>query len=487
MPGFLTTSQRKSLDAIEPFDEWEEFALFASHYFLLFAGKGGFLREEGLYRVLLQEETFPSKTEDIKNLASTAQVTFHSSTKHSERRRFAAATPFVGGAVAYHGGLGTKTRLNSCELILHNGNADIIIPSSLPALRPRMCHTLTRLEGGRYLLVGGRSSPDNALADCWIYDHSGKWCQVEDIVIPRYRHCAVGLPNSQVLVFGGKTSNGDVLNDCLVWNQNRGWKTVCVKGDIPPASFGAAMITTASGGVLLGGMTAEGTVVEEYWEWGFEIGTEHDSIKFRNASSQFTDVIKAEKPFCRFGSSLAWYPLGSGILLVGGIHGTRMLEKGSEILLIDDTHHSVATLNLDFGARRPLFVGSSVVSTPEAVMIIGGGAVCFSFGTYWNDGYWTLSPVGQDRPSWRFQEKIVCSNFSDPKPTAPSHAISHVRRVTIKSAEDFEDLVGKAQPIILEGLDIGGCTQKWSFAYLKERIGVRRQVCLVNTQRASRI
>lgn len=37
-PMFLTDDDRNSLDSVEPFDEWEELALFAGHYFLLVAG-----------------------------------------------------------------------------------------------------------------------------------------------------------------------------------------------------------------------------------------------------------------------------------------------------------------------------------------------------------------------------------------------------------------------------------------------------------------
>src|SRR5271156_5877915 len=39
-PDFLSPSQRLALDKVEPFDEWEELALFASHYFLLTAHTG---------------------------------------------------------------------------------------------------------------------------------------------------------------------------------------------------------------------------------------------------------------------------------------------------------------------------------------------------------------------------------------------------------------------------------------------------------------
>ena len=37
--SIVSLTQRKALDEIEPFDEWEEFILFASHYFLLVAVK----------------------------------------------------------------------------------------------------------------------------------------------------------------------------------------------------------------------------------------------------------------------------------------------------------------------------------------------------------------------------------------------------------------------------------------------------------------
>jgi tRNA wybutosine-synthesizing protein 4 len=479
IPEFLTANQRAALNTIEPFDEWEEFALFASHYFLLFAGKSVPLGKDGVYGALLQEDPSTDKIVDNPGAAITTQVTFYGPTRHQGCRRFAAAAPLEGLAVSYHGGLGTKTRLNSSELILHDVHINTKIPSSLPGLRPRMCHTLTCLEEGRFLLVGGRASPDDILADCWIYDSPiDKWHRVGDITAPRYRHCAVELPNSQALVFGGKTSNNCLLNDCVVWTQDCGWENVCIEGDIPPPCFGATMVAVASGGIFVGGMTVEGTVLEGYWEWDFKMGTKGASVKFQNASGKFSGVPLTKNPFCRFGASLVRSPFGSGLLLVGGIHGTRMLERDEEILFIDTTNYSIATLSLDFGARRPLLVGCSVISTPDAVMIIGGGAVCFSFGTFWNDGLWTLSARGRDQRAWRFQEKAVDFNPSDQTPAPSYPTISHVRRLSIKSAQDFEGVLDNAQPAILEGLDIGSCSRDWSFAYLKERIGVRRQVRL---------
>ena len=36
-PKFVSHEERITLDKVEPFDEWEEFILFASHYFLVVA------------------------------------------------------------------------------------------------------------------------------------------------------------------------------------------------------------------------------------------------------------------------------------------------------------------------------------------------------------------------------------------------------------------------------------------------------------------
>jgi tRNA wybutosine-synthesizing protein 4 len=44
------------------------------------------------------------------------------------------------------------------------------VASSFPS--SRMCHTITDIGDEGALLVGGRTSPDNALADCWIFH---KW------------------------------------------------------------------------------------------------------------------------------------------------------------------------------------------------------------------------------------------------------------------------------------------------------------------------
>jgi tRNA wybutosine-synthesizing protein 4 len=62
--AFTPPSLRRKLDTIEPFDEWEEFALFGGHYFLLVASNTG-LRKSTETSVKDAATTFPSaKTSD---------------------------------------------------------------------------------------------------------------------------------------------------------------------------------------------------------------------------------------------------------------------------------------------------------------------------------------------------------------------------------------------------------------------------------------
>lgn len=51
-----------------------------------------------------------------------------------------------------------------------------------------------------------------------------------------------------------------------------------------------------------------------------------------------------------------------------------------------------------------------------------------------------------------------------------------VPRVRLESERAFDEVVALGQPVILEDLDIGSCTRKWSLDYLSKQIGGERKV-----------
>ncbi len=117
------------------------------------------------------------------------------------------------------------------------------------------------------------------------------------------------------------------------------------------------------------------------------------------------------------------------------------------------------------------------------VLVVGGGAVCFSFGTFWNNGTWLIHD-NTTRPAtaWGLLDpnapvksfppmangNLVTKKTGQLVP-ATTHAI-------LTSAEDFRNVVLKATPRILKNLNIGPCTGLWTPDYLINKIGAGRQV-----------
>ncbi len=143
---------------------------------------------------------------------------------------------------------------------------------------------------------------------------------------------------------------------------------------------------------------------------------------------------------------------------------------------------------------RPLLIGASVTDTGRSLVIIGGSAVCFSFGTFWNKGCYTMSMVERNcnrgdhagvlKASvmpWRFLRSFAAatgtvSSRESPPTTGPKRRPVVVSRVQLASAEHFDRLLQAAQPVILEQSDIGSCSSKWTMEYLKEKVGSEREV-----------
>jgi tRNA wybutosine-synthesizing protein 4 len=144
-----------SLD-IEPFDEWEEFALFGCHYFLLIADNCKAL-----------SSLAPSETQDkIQTPGSQhlgiiqMSMEFTESIKGQGPRRFGAALFYrdskatADGACNF-GGMGSISRMSTCDG--YSSRIDAQLPqinSNIGYPSARMCHTVTDLGETGALLVG---------------------------------------------------------------------------------------------------------------------------------------------------------------------------------------------------------------------------------------------------------------------------------------------------------------------------------------------
>lgn len=266
---FLSADDRRKLDDVEPFDEWEEFCLFASHYLILHAAN------------YVNERVRPCSADCSPEIPSIeATTTYKPLTGHHGLRRFGTAmiaSDTLGRtSILNCMGLGPTTRLSSYDIYkLHGSGVDIRAKPTGPS--SRMCHSMTDLGIYGTLLAGGRNSPSRAKNDCWLFSKdSHQWERTWDLPIPLYRHAVCRLTGSAVaLLIGGKSGATAISDAVMVFDPDKGWVTCEVNGSPTPRPvFGA--ILTCSGreqegmptfhGFLIGGMS-DGVIQSQILAW----------------------------------------------------------------------------------------------------------------------------------------------------------------------------------------------------------------------------
>lgn len=271
--AFLASSERLALDDIEPFDEWEEFILFARHYFVLHAQASPSSKEPHDMEL---SQFSPGQTIPLEIVRHDAQGT--------PKRRYGASMLVQnpeGQSYAVHAlGMGTNGRLASCDVYAVHASSR---PLSMPPVGPpaRVCHSLTDLGIHGVLLAGGRTSPTKVSSDCWIYKKdTNSWQKSFDLPSPLFRHCAVRLPGSSLaLVLGGKSGHSLVSPDYFVFHPGRGWLKCLVSGRAPDPVFGAVTFTSNRpeaqnglfSGVISGGMLQDGTICNKIYQWELNV------------------------------------------------------------------------------------------------------------------------------------------------------------------------------------------------------------------------
>lgn len=483
-PLFLDDSVKSRLDDIEPFDEWEELALFAGHYFLLSATTS------------MASKFMPLATSKIFNTLQGRLVGLEvlaiPNPKGQGQRRYGTIVDVAEESFAHHGGIVSTKTQTGFDLYSKNGQPfDVVAPPE-----HLMCHTITTLHDGSVLFAGGRRSPASPSAACYLRE-DGKWTKTHELKPARYRHCSVAVTiNSKagVLVFGGKSGDGSALALWQLYDRELGWRELTC--DINTEVFGAAVVATSkTSGVLIGGMSSSGTLLSHYVEWQL---VQQGDGEVKLECEQIRDSRSAIR---RFGACLVQH--SCGLLLIGGTGPNGVLEADQEITVITPDGEvknttSVSTL-LSGDAYRPMLTGHSVKVVEDGVIIVGGGGVCFSFGAFWNENHFILrqvedvvtstwqilplekkvSSIGDNRQTDSHGQKNDPSLLQTSPPVCSAlHHARQIPRAGLSSSEDFQALVTTARPVVIQDLNLGPCLHLWTPNYLKERIGPDRSVII---------
>lgn len=283
---FVSSEERTALDEVEPFDEWEEFILFARHYIVLHA--------------YAEEQTDLTKTADQHQLEtlSTQQeqlaATSFERIGDAPKRRFGhcmtTKSPIGQNFALHMMGLGINGRADTYDVFSLSGNVDV---PSLPVTGPvpRMCSTVTNVGTFGQLLVGGRSSPANAFSDCWVFKElENTWKPTWRLPVPLYRHASLRLGTSSlVLVSGGRTGSSGISNDYFLFNPTTGWSLCEVQGDVAPAPVLGGLLANSTDtqstpgifhGLIAGGIGHDGLIETAQYLWSLDTtGTNVSNLK----------------------------------------------------------------------------------------------------------------------------------------------------------------------------------------------------------------
>ncbi|KAK3386929.1 hypothetical protein B0H63DRAFT_412060 [Podospora didyma] len=511
---FLSPEDRRKLDEVEDFDEWEEFALFASHYCLVHAkttaGGGGGDAKTVPGPTPLKSISLPVKPVDIQ---------FSECPGQRGQWRFGAAMQLLsqgGGSNVLVNvmGLGTKCRLQSCDVY---GQTNLEGPAGEAAREltfreggptTRMCHSLTELGSQQqhcYLLAGGRGSPSSPMKDCWLFDVDARsWKRTHDLPTPLHRHSVTGLGDSGLAFLVGGRGAAAAFDGYLVYHTELGWVSCEVVGTERPTDvYGAVLsswsteLKTRFDGIYAGGLQ-DGIVADQILSW------ELDVSDIKKPTVQFTRLKAAGdasegRLLARFGATCLRTGSGGTFVVLGGIAGDHLLDFQDEILVcsvsegkIGVNHRLVNQHVLNGEVPRPLLVGTSAVAMPDGrIVILGGGATCFSMGTFWNKGVYSLQlpNIEQTKTESRWmhektidiiagEQRSVPLTQDDVKPGAENTVFQTepIIRLKIGTQEDFAKILREGKPVVLEGLDLGNCVSAWNLEGLVDRVGRDRKV-----------
>ncbi|KAI1323855.1 leucine carboxyl methyltransferase [Xylariaceae sp. FL0255] len=512
---WISSTQRRELDDIEPFDEWEEFALFASHYCVVLSKN---------YPVYIGSDSI-NLDENVPShgLPPSMPLPLSYSEYRGTRgkRRFGAPLhlrdDFGQEVIANTYGLGTNNRLRSCDLYASS-------PSTLgmelqsPGPGGRVCHALVDLDHFGSLLIGGRTSPVTVLRDCWRFSlESNSWLPVEDLPVPLYRPMTTRLGKSRmVLLIGGKSNSSSVFGDALVYRPGSGW-TQCITLESPyQPVFGGTLFSferqftvesTANTtgvqfkGILMGGLLQDGVVSRRMWSWTLTLGDEKapflalEPLNPKHFGNE-DEVISAA--IHRFGASIV--PLSdSSFAILGGIVHNGIVSRCQELVTfnVQPSSSNLEILTCSFfdhqkDVPRPLLVGTSVtLSGNGQLVLMGGGATCFSMGTFWNEGSFTsahaLRAPGGGTHAEVLEPLQHCRTVETTdytKPATSPHGNSSMGRASIKAVprkrietkEEFMEALQAGNPVVIEGSNLGECMNLWTTENLKAKVGSQRMV-----------
>lgn len=265
------------------------------------------------------------------------------------------------------GGMGRHARRHDLLLLdLECGRMEVLDVLDAPC--PRVGHTSSMIGDSMYV-IGGRADPSNILNDVWVFNVTkSDWRLLEcsgTPFLPRHRHAAAAV-GSKIYVFGGIHSDM-IFSSLYVFNtQNIEWSEVQVQGDLPCARHSHSMAAYGTQIFVFGGYDGQKALGDLY---SFDVKT---------------CIWKKEKmigrpPSAKFSHSMFIYKKYLGI-----IGGCPVSQHNQRLSLLNLESHWWKHISIS-SIGEGLFVRCTANIVDTDLIMIGGGAACYAFGTKFSE------------------------------------------------------------------------------------------------------
>ncbi|XP_073108372.1 tRNA wybutosine-synthesizing protein 2/3/4 isoform X2 [Elaeis guineensis] len=341
------------------------------------------------------------------------------------------------------GGLGRHERRNY-SLVLDPQSGLLSEINSTKPPSPRLGHA-SSMVGGDIYVIGGRGGPSQILNDVWVLDTTeNRWSLLEctgGAFNPRHRHAAAAV-GSNIYVFGGL--NNELIYSCMnVLNtETLQWSDVSIQGDWPCARHSHSLVASGPQLFMFGGYDGEKALGDLY---SFDVRT----LQWRK------EATSGRAPSPRFSHSMFIYKNYLGI-----VGGCPVRQRHQELALLNMHHLIWVHVAVDSFARD-LWVRSSTCLIGDDLVIVGGGASCYAFGTKFNEpmkiklhlleSLHNLPSDKENNPFLWYHETNGNMNIQQNKHISGMFDSSDVdRRIDISAKEDGHDVDGKHLVIKVE-------------------------------------
>ncbi|KAH6787777.1 Met-10+ like family protein / kelch repeat-containing protein [Perilla frutescens var. hirtella] len=260
------------------------------------------------------------------------------------------------------GGIGRHSRRNDL-LIFDTESGFTEVMTAVGGPSPRLGHT-SSLVGDSIYVIGGRADPMNILNEVWVLNMQKKQWNLllcsGSLFPPRHRHAAAAV-GSKIYVFGGIHDNSVLSSIYVLDTDSTEWSEIQSHGDLPGPRHSHSMDANGSHLYMFGGYNGDKALGDLYT---FDIQRGLWSTLKTNGQS----------PNARFSHLMFMHSNFLGIL------GGCPVTEHQELFLLHLQSASWKKIIVK-SIEESLFVRSTINVVGDYLIIIGGGASCYAFGT----------------------------------------------------------------------------------------------------------